>query len=111
MEIETTRLIKDFASKLEAFVNMKAARLATDAILKACGPNGRTAPKANADGRRPPTATRKLRTARVIQGQYLGRLKKLTGGARNRVKAMAKSHSVGEAVKLADKILARGAKN
>jgi hypothetical protein len=50
------------------------------------------------------TMTPKARAARKLQGQYLGALRTLLGEARRRVKALAKSKSVAEAVKLARKL-------
>ena len=49
--------------------------------------------------------TPKARAARKIQGQYLGRLRKLKGADRARVKAVAKKESVAAAVKLANRML------
>jgi hypothetical protein len=53
------------------------------------------------------TMTPKARAARKLQGQYLGVLRTLLGEARRRVKALAKSKSVAEAVKLAQKLRSR----
>lgn len=57
--------------------------------------------------RRPPTATPALVRARKLQGKYLGRLKRLAGRNRQRVKATARDKSVAAAVALADKLLRR----
>jgi hypothetical protein len=51
------------------------------------------------------TMTPKARAARKIQGQYLGRLRKLTGANRAKVKAVAKQKGVAAAVKVADGLL------
>jgi len=48
-----------------------------------------------------------LKAARVMQGRYMGRLRKLAPRERRRVKAVAKKQSVAAAVKFADKLLAR----
>jgi hypothetical protein len=52
-------------------------------------------------------ASPKLARARKLQGQYLGALKSLTGAERAKVKAMAKTKSVSEAVKLAASLKAK----
>lgn len=46
-----------------------------------------------------------LKAARIWQGKYLGRLRKLSAKDKARVKAVAKSEGVPAAVKLADRIL------
>lgn len=55
--------------------------------------------------RRASANSQKQQNARKIQGQYLGRLKKLTGKARERVRALARSESVSAAIKLADRLI------
>ena len=55
--------------------------------------------------RRASSSSTKQANARKIQGQYLGRLKKLTGKARERVRALARSKSVADAIKLADRLI------
>jgi hypothetical protein len=51
------------------------------------------------------TMTPKAKAARKLQGQYLGRLRKLTGADRAKVKAVAKQKGVAEAVKAADRLI------
>ena len=54
--------------------------------------------------RRKVRATPKVLKARKLQGQYMGALRTLTGGARARVKAVAKDKGVSEALKLAQSL-------
>ena len=49
-------------------------------------------------------ATPKVLKARKLQGQYMGALRTLTGGARARVKAVAKDKGVSEALRLAQSL-------
>jgi len=62
--------------------------------------------KAPAKPKRKLTMTPKAKAARVLQGRYIGRLRKLKGADRAEVKAVAKEKGVAEAVKTADRLLA-----
>ena len=72
------------------------------------GAPGRRSRKAQpaAKPKRKITNTPALKAARVMQGRYMGRLRKLAPRDRKRAKAVAKKQSVAAAVKFADKLLA-----
>lgn len=67
-----------------------------------------TAAKSVSTPKRAFTTTPKVIAARKLQGQYLGRLKKLAGSDRARVKAIVKKEGVAAAVAAANKILGAG---
>jgi hypothetical protein len=60
---------------------------------------------AGAKPKRHITNTPALKAARIWQGRYLGRLRKLSPRDRSKVKAFAKENGVPAAVKLADRML------
>jgi hypothetical protein len=62
-------------------------------------------PEAPPKPKRKFTMTPKAKAARKLQGQYLGRLRKLTAADRAKVKAVAKEKGVAEAVKAADRLI------
>jgi len=112
-----TALIQDFAAKVTAATEAAAVARVQAAVAAAFGAPvkrgpGRpprsagaavaAAPVAKVAGKRKrPRATAALARARRLQGQYLGALRALGAGDRAKVKAVAKSRSVAEAVKLA----------
>jgi hypothetical protein len=105
---EVHRLAGDRAARIAALQQQLQALHAGQAVDAAPrrGPGRpagqRSARKAAAKPKRRFTMTPKARAARKIQGQYLGRLRKLRGADRAKVKAAARKESVGAAVKLAD---------
>jgi hypothetical protein len=112
--IDITALIQDFATKLIALTEAAAADRIQAAMATAFGQLARRGPgrpktalapagaaKPSTSAREAPKATAKLARARKLQGQYLGALRALGAGDRAKVKAVAKSKSVAEAVKLA----------
>ena len=109
-----TALIQDFAAKVTAATEAAATARVQAAVAAAFGvpakrgpgrPKTTVAPagasKTTSLARKAPKATAKLARARRLQGMYLGALRALGAGDRARVKAVAKSKSVAEAVKLA----------
>lgn len=91
------QLVDEFTSILTQLIETSARAIARDAIERA------TSGAAFSGGarRRPPSP------GRMLQGQYIGRLRKLKGADRTRVQKVAQTKGVKEAVKLADSLIAR----
>jgi hypothetical protein len=101
-----TALIQDFVTKIVAAAEADAAERVQAALAGAFGGTvkrgpGRPAGQAAATGRKKMTITPKVAQARKLQGQYLGALRGLNQANRAKVKAVAKTKGVAEALKLA----------
>jgi lactam utilization protein B len=98
-------LIQDFVTKIIAATEADAANRVQGALAGAFtgtvkrGP-GRPGAGKSTFGRRPMKVSAKVTQARKLQGQYLGALRGLTQANRAKVKAVAKTKGVPEALKL-----------
>ncbi len=70
------------------------------------GTSASTAPNALAGSKKPMSPA--MAAARKLQGQYIGFLRKLDSGKRERVQKVARSEGVAEAMKLAQSLLGSG---
>lgn len=109
---DITTLIEDFANQIVAATEAAAAARVQAALAAALGApikrgSGRpklaaaTRSQAKPAARKAPTATSALVRARKLQGQYLGALRGLGQADRLKVKAVAKTKGVPQALKLA----------
>jgi hypothetical protein len=103
--------VVDFVRRLAVAIDAEVDIRAREAVIRALrGSNGRSSLGAAANRRRRPrsaAASNKdgvVPKWRRVQGQYLGRLRKLTGKNRVRVKAVARTKGVEAAIKLADRL-------
>lgn len=103
MRDNVSLLVSEFVEKIIAVVENEALARAKQSIVRGFdafaparrGANSRT---------RIFTPAGPVSAARKRQGQYLGRLKRLSGRARQRVQALARDKGVAEAIKLADRL-------
>jgi hypothetical protein len=84
------QLIADFAASLSQLMEQR--------VRKAGGGNKVGAVAAGRSNRKPSPG-------RQLQGQYIGRLRKLKGSKRAQVQRLAQTKGVAAAVKLADKLI------
>jgi hypothetical protein len=108
---DISAIVQNFVAQITAAVEASAVARVQAALAGALGTSvkrgpGRPPKSAAAPAR--PTVAKKMKKAspkvvraRKLQGQYLGALKSLTGADRAKVKAVAKTKSVAQAVKLA----------
>ena len=107
--IDILALVQAFARQITAAVEASALARVQAVLAGAFGipaSRGPGRPPKSAAVAAPPAKKRKRASpkvvrARKLQGQYLGALKSLTGADRAKVKAVAKTKSVAQAVKLA----------
>jgi hypothetical protein len=104
MRDHVSLLVAEFVQKLIAAVEDEALVRARQSVVRgldALSPVRRGATPSRGASVRPAGP---VSAARRRQGQYLGRLKRLTGSARKRVQALAREKGVAEAIKLADRL-------
>lgn len=98
-DAEIQNMVSRFADQLSALIEQRVLVQTRERLLASVGGStagrGLIAPL----GRRPPSPGRQL------QGQYIGRLRKLKGEARARVQKVARQKGVAAAVALADKLI------
>jgi len=104
MHDHVSALVSEFVEKLVAAVEDEALVRARQTIVR--GLDGLLPGRARAVSGRSASVRRSgpVTAARKRQGQYLGRLRRLSGRARQRVQALAREKGVAEAIKLADRL-------
>jgi hypothetical protein len=105
-------LMTSFVDQIGAVLDHDVKERITSAFARVFGGPPKPSPSPR-QARKPPRVERRSASpaatrARKLQGQYLGALRSLSAGDRKKVKAVAQSTGVADAVKLAHAIAAKG---
>lgn len=104
MRDHVSAIVSEFVERLVAAVEAEALLRARQSVVR--GLDALLPARKRAASPRGSSVQRsgRVSAARKRQGQYLGRLKRLSGKARQRVQALAREKGVAEAIKLADRL-------